>query len=543
MPTSLTEWYNCFFSALYYVQFMEENATTSAYLYDTTDFMYFYHKGYALLDEINNGSDQLAKDLYSIIELDKYMDSNLRKATAGYIYQAGSMLSSEEFEELWAKYLVLIEIGRTGTLDPEAHAAEFEAVFEMLADLTPADLFGFISSLEALYVQTGGKFYAFDYSEAARNKFVACIASYYEYKLPAGAKSTFQSLLLAMECYSAYTVYGKGINAYNDFVAAMDSIATTLSGLSAQDRETFNSLLGDCYNKYFAIYKNEKGLITPNVNKYDAQLEELRSTIKTIYEVVDALSTNTEFTSAEKTERIVFLFSLYERAEYIYNSLKAENDNELLAYLFSENYTFGENVSTFDIAMISVRKVFIAYGISFKVTQRDENGKESSVLLWDAYNGTTIQEFLRAASYLFEYRFMGGAAPDKATVEAIVEACRNLSSNDTAFLYGIGINCYYNSLQNYYVRALLSAYETKYGTSSESFKTEATALVQSLLEAEIAYQGYYKQDNSNESFKTNFKQKMQALIEKYGSFTETEMCDTHIKALYEYYLNIYNAMN
>lgn len=542
MPNALREWYICFYSALYEAQFIEGNATGSAYLYDTTNFMYYYHETYRLAEEILSGNDQFAKDIFEIIELDRYMEANLRKAAAGYIYQVGSMLPSDEFDAVWEQYLAIIKITMSGALDLDANASEIEAVFDALVSLTPADMFGFVSSLKALYIQSNGTYYAFDYSKAATSKLVACLASYYEYKLPASAKSTFQPMFLAMETYALYKMHGATISADEDFIAAMEKVNTVLAGLSAQDREVFDRLLGKCYNKYLSFYKTLKGQRTPNADAFENRIQELNKTVELFYGVVDFLSGNA--TNAEKTERLVYLISLYERAEYLYETLLAENNTDLLDVLYTKEYEYLGVKNTVDKSIFNVRKYFVYYMLLFKITEKDENGKEQSRLIWDVYSETTLDEFFKEASYLFEFRFEGKGNITKEQVDAIMEAGRNMSAKDGMLLHGIALNCYYNSLQSFIATSMKKDYKAKYGEAdagTDAFVEEAVALITAMFKAEIAHFGY-EQSGKTESTKNTFKERMAEAIELYEKISDTEIRDRYLGTIYEYYLNIYTAI-
>ena len=540
-PNALREWYTYFFNALYLVQDMDTNAATSAYLADTTNFMYYYYKTLEASERILSGNDQFAIDLHNIIALDKYVDSNLYKATGGYLYQAGSMLSSEAFENAWKKYLVLVELSGKGALNPDLQAKEFEAMFDAVSSLSPSELFGFLSSLHCLYVREGGKFYAFDYTKGYKNTLVACIAAYYEYKLPQNAKAAVQPLLLAMESYAAYEVFGADVGADEKFIAAIESIVVTLSNLSVDDRAAFDRLLGDCYEKYLSLYLFVKKNQIPDESRYEEQLREICTTIA-IFNDVSASLSNTDLTSAEITERLVFMFALYEKTEYLYATLVASEDADLFALLASKEFEIKGVMSTVDMAVYNMRKTFISYGLAYRVTEKDANGNQTSVLLWDAYRKTNIDVFLRDASYLFEHRFVK-ATIQKTRVDALMEACRALSLQDATILYGIGLNCYYNSLQTFYVNAMTMEYEKKYGESEETNARikEAVALATALFETEIAFRKYQQSGNAVEQASA-FKQKMEKATELYTALAETDIRDSYFKTMYEYYFNLYTDM-
>jgi len=402
-------------------------------------------------------------------------------------------------------------------------------------------MYGFISSLQCLYARESGNFYAFDYSQSYKSKLIAYVSAYYEYKLPQNAKASLQHLMIAMESYAAYEVFGAEIDADEKFIASIESIVSILSGLSSEEREVFDGLIGDCYDKYFALYQTLKNVNAPNVDKYEDQIKDICTSVS-VFNDVAATLTDEELTSAEITERLVFMFALYEKVEYMYGMLADTNDAQLFAALASTELEFKDMKSTLDMAVYNMRKTFISCALSYKVTEKDSEGNQKTLLLWDAYDRTDIDLFFRDVARLFEHRFIGTAI-SKEYVDEIMAACRSLSDLDATILYGIGLNCYYNSLHTFYANALKIEYETKYGQSEETTAKikEATDLTTALFEAEIAYRRYL-QNSDSEDLANNFIQKMDKAAELYKTLNDADIRDAFFKTMYEYYLGIYNEM-
>lgn len=522
LPGRLQDWYMSLYYGVYEAQYMATNAEGSSYLYDTTNFMYRYFETLKIAAEIKSGDNELYKDIYDILGGDLVMDNNLRRMVGGYITHTGGMLNSESYQKLWSNYLTLVDLNYKGELNIETHSAEFEATFNALAELTPIDVFGFISSLKFLYEQAGGEFYAFDYSENANNMFIYLLANYYMNALPEDARPAFQQLLLAIESYANYCAFGAETDALDDFKNAIESINDSYQSL--EDQDLFDSLLGECFAKYLNIYNALDN--APQLNSsWEAKVSELESTLNSYIDVVNYIA-DTDIEAQYRNSAIILLFALYERAEDMYGELLASDNDDVLAILYTKEYTIGETKATLDTWFYSARTIFISYMLNSTFTETDADGNEIVNLVWDIYSASDLDAFLVEASYVLQAGFENTSL-DKATVDAIIIAFRDLGDLEKNIFYMIGVQLYYNSLEAFYH----SVFE-----DDEQAKLLATAI----LEAEYAYYLYYAQntDETREYFETQ----MTEAIDLYGSVSDFDMRDEYLSELYNYYLEKYLAI-
>lgn len=537
LPDILQAWYNAWYNAAYQAQFMQQNATGTgtAYLYDTTTFMYYYTLMYKLANDIKTGDNELYKNIYELFNGDLVMTVNTKYSPVGYATLMGGSLDSENCADLWAKYLKLFELYNTGKLSLDGtNAADFDAVLDALTALTPSELFSFITSLKYSYEQSNGQYYAFDFSKNASCQLVYYLANYYVPKLPEAAKGTFQQLLLAMESYALYCIFPDASSALTTFEGAISSVNSTYEKLSQADKDSFGAILGDLYTKYLSIYNAMKATDAPSLGDNQAMLDEFKATVDAFYQVMAYIGDSTK-TETERSNALIVLFSLYEKAASIYDTMLKTDNADLINTLFIGKYTQEDTVMTYDTAMHTMRNMFAYYMLSLSF-QVNSTAGGVSMPIWEYYSASKLDEFLTEASYVLSAYFLKGSL-DSVHLYNTMENLRNLSANDRQLLYRIGLNTYYDAMQSF----LYSAIVANITTENEADKDNLMKLVTAVLRAEISFTSYDLNKDKPDYVKA-FTDAFAEAVALYGQIGDTELRDDIIGEAYEYYLAFYNQI-
>jgi len=522
MPSSLEAWYGSLCKAAKEAAFMAQNEKGSAFLYDTSDFMLYYFETLGATDAIKK-SDSLEKDIYGIINGDLVFESNLRRADVGYLTLTDGMLGYGLYESLWENYLELVPSYKNGALNNGTNADKIEELFELYTALSPAELHGFLSSLNFLYGESDTDALLSDSENGYGNCFFAILGGYFESKLSSDAKTVYKQLLMAMESYAASCASNKA-SATESFKTLITSAEATYGSLSGEEREAFDSLVGAAYEKYLLIYGALTDENEPSYNEIGEDAENLKATLKKYFNVLSLISDETR-PSEEKTPLYALLFSLYERANGIYEKIKLTDNKEDLATLSAKLYNISAASLTLDAAFYISRDVFVSY---LTATVIEGENSASNQILWDAYTATKLSSFLKDASYILEYKHFGTQL-DKAVADSVTAAFRELSAGDRKIFYMIGCTLYYDALEAYYHEIF---------ADDESAKKFAT----SVFEAEYAYVNYV-QNTSNTAALESFKTKMKTAISSYLAINNRSMRNSYFSAIYEYYKEIYNSFN
>lgn len=537
LPDILQAWYSAWYNATYQAQFMQQNSsgTGTAYLYDTSTFMYYYKLMHKLAGDIKNGSNELYKNVYELFNGDLVMSVNTKYSAVGYATLSGGMLDSENYANAWDAYLKLFELYNTGNLKlDETNAQDFDDMLDALTALTPSEVFSFICSLKYLYEQSNGQYYAFDFSKTASCHLVYYLANYYVPKLPEAAKSTFQHLLLAMESYALYCIFPEANANLTTFEGAISSINSTYSSMTKADQDAFDALVGDLYSKYLAIYNAMKATATPNIGDYQATLDEFKTTLDSFYSVMAYINDTTK-TETERSNALIILFSLYEKAADLYDTMLKSENTDLVNLLYTGEYTNQETVMTYDTAMHSARNMFAYYMLSLSFQVNSTSGAVP-MPLWEFYSASALDEFLVEASYILNAYFSMGSV-DSQHLYNTMEDLRNLSADDRQLLYRIGLNSYYNAVQGF----LFSAVSGNITAENEADKENLMKLVTAVLTAEINYTSYELNKDKADYVKV-FKDSVESAIALYSQIGDTELRDDIIGEAYEYYLARYNEI-
>jgi len=526
LPGMMNEWYQAIAYAANEAQMMAKYADSSAYLHDVTGFMYYYHKMMEESEAIKNSGNQLYLDIYDALDIDYLNDVNARVEGYGYFYQCGSMLDSEAFMNLWDKYLTIVDIYVTDTLDKTKNDAEFRALIEAFSALSPSDLYGFVTSLHFLYDTSRGSVLVLEYNDNPMSMFIDMLGQYSLHVLNDDCEPIFKELLVAMESYSLFDIKD---TAAEDFKTKMADVISKYNLLSTTDRENFNEYYGKAYEKYLNIYN---ALTTPiaNLGEYADEFEELKTLVEKFNLVFDLYSSTEE--GVEKDGALGLLIALYERAKAVYETISVTENKDVLAALYANMYEIDEATMSLDNAFFSLRAITVynimASGkLSYKFTEDGEDVIKRAWQLYEVCDADAL--FLDMVYALYSQFDETFPSVDKATMLSLMQKMRDLIENDietvSTFCTLEGDTYYYEALREFVAAAL-----------SDS----ADEIGNLLIKAEIAYISYLFTDDT--SYLDTFKGHMASVSEDYETAVTTAEDKEIVEAMYNYYLAIYNGL-
>ncbi len=517
-PGLLQDFYVMYNNAYTQVSLVTQYSSSSpsdVFMYDLYQFHYYYKRTLEIADEIKASGNELYTTIYDSINLDAYIETYLNAPSPyiiGYYDFIAGGINSQGIRKALDSYCAVLDIYyNEGTIEwTESNKSKIKAVFDDLTALSPAELHWFLSSLSFRYHNSRGSLLIFDYSAGSRNLLVDVIAYYYLNQLPEASHDMLLNLLLAMESYSLSFYKDSAIE---DFEAYMDKVAADYEALSSNDKETFNSLLGACYKKYYNIRNmlNDQSLIS--AGDMSDKLDELLATLKEF----DRMFEITQDTSnANQQQAYPMLIALYDKATAIYNELTsaAQSNSAIADTLSVKLYEINEDCSdTLDKYYFDI----CAYANDIMLA----NGE-----VWYANNVAKTREFILKILPLMYAAFDNQLY--EGDIEEFITLFRALSSDEKYAFYTIQANrLYYAGLEAYFNAQL-------------SNDAVACAIVADLFNAEIYYSLYEMASEDTEALDT-FKEAMESAIEKHASLTseDQEVID---EIYYSYYLEKYYAL-
>lgn len=357
-PGLLEEFWNAFNSAY---QIGAELTTASSQNssqvrgYDLFAYHYFYHKAVTLSKQIKESGNELYTNVYEALTLDAYIEVYLNAPSVkllGYTDFMGPVLDNEKVIAVLDKYCDIIDVyATTGQISGSAqNRAKIIDLFDAIIDLSPAELHWFLSAISYNYHSYSGQVLMFDPAPMFnpqtkwRSFLSQLLYGFIFQELPKvngselhPAQAIFANLLQAMEVYSAAQYNDKAIEEFKTYMKTATEQYQELIKV-ASDKATFDSILGDAWAKYSAIYSL---LITPNFSlntDMSAKFDELYSTLEEF---------NNILMNADKknlpTAYPMFM-ALYQKAKTLYNEIYAiaEVNSSVRNALNAKIYTFVE---------------------------------------------------------------------------------------------------------------------------------------------------------------------------------------------------------
>lgn len=536
LPGELQDWYTYItwgYGQIVNNMVVTKNGETTYYaLYDTTLYMYYYNKAMELTNNIIDGDNDLYKSIYSLIGGEMMLYNNLDAPYSydslgnyhphGFLYMTMLAPDSARVNKLRESYMEIVTLYFENSLDPVAHKDKFEKMFSDMAELTPAELYAFISSISFLYGNSDT--YVLDYSERIYSYFTLFIALYEKEYVDNTNTLPFRQLLKAMELCAQIGAKAT----VDEFRSAMNELKNMLNGndLSDADKAAFMEIAGDCYNKYLSICNT---LSAPNdFAGYEDEYNELKNTIKDFFTIHNILF-NTELSEEELKETskyYILLFALSEKAIALRESLN-DAPEEVLNSLYVVKYALnGSNEMTIETAYAYLTSVF--YGQLIR--QNVSITQNFSISFWALYySSTTLREFMAdLASPLMA--FYNDQTVDIEAVRALMSDFREMSASELALFAMFG--------NTYYYDMLLDTFSVEGNDAHNTF-------VKAILQSELCYAEYIKDttDASRIEFFAGEKG-MGAAIAAYNALGADGQnnLDQALKDIYNFYKGIYDEI-
>lgn len=517
-PGIMNDWYVAYIHALTEANNLNGDVS-QIYLYDASGLMYYYSEAIHLAAEVKTSGNQLYLDLFKLLEADTALDIHVRRAPHGFIFQMGEALGLESVEAVWGVYIELLDVFLNEAPDTyvSEHSAKFEAVFAALEELTPAELYSFLSTVNFLYDNSRGDTLVLDCSVRPYNALANLLVTYYREVLPSDAlDGMFLDLLLAMENAA---LYGVKASAAEDLGTALTRLETAYGKLPAAEKAEFDSRFGSCLVKYKSLHAVMTAESVSIPSGWEARFNELVSLLDSM-DAVYAFITSSDKTDMERSRVTPLFFAIYERAYRVYGEIAYSGNEAAVAALTAKSYTADKVEYTLAKRFFGARGMFISLMISSGL----DDGSGNSQMTWDMYRNADVSEYLADIAYLLLAEFEGKTYTE-SDMTALMAGFRQLSGNQQLGFYRLSVNLmYYDALERACVAAL---------------GEDAREAISLLLGAEIDYIVYTHGENTDSQ--AAFNEKMATLTEQYGDTVSSEAFRKLLGETYDYYLAAYNA--
>ena len=517
MPGLLNSWYMNFMRAIAEEQFMMNYESSNAYLYDTVAFMYYYSAVEHYAAQIMVGDSQLQKDIYAALNCDLLTNNNLRSGPRGYLYHMSGALDSVAVRETWNRYLDLVDVYLTVSSDKyNEHAEVFTNLFDRLVDMSPSELYSFLSSVNFLYSSSRGNVLVLDVTQRSYSTMTTLLAMYYSTLLPEEVTLLYCDLMLAMENH-ALVPYKE--SAMGDFKACIEKMQKAYAELSAENKAIFDTHLGEGYSKYLSIYSRINDKTPADLGQWEVKMEQLLNSLLKCDEVL-AYINNPEIDAMERSATMPVYLALYEKCSSLYNELRGAGA-QVEEELYIRYYEIGGGSYTLEQYFYAVRGIFGNFMVASGVT----TDQGMSYMLWDLYGEQgAIRNVMRLMADLLLAEFDGQIYTGENLSE-IMLSVRALSPEMMNNFFILGIN------QKYYA-ALERLFQSKVSGAGE--------LIRALMYAEINY-GVYAYHQNDETLAT-FNLNIQEMMGYYEQLEDKAAFDACLGEMYQYYLDKYNAL-
>ena len=514
-----------------------DGSTQYLALYDTTLFMYYYNEVIDLANGIMNGTNELEKTVYTVINGDMmiynyleapyYTDSNGNVHPNGYLYFVSIAPDSKNLTNLRKAYMEIMTMYFDKELnlgELEAHKDKFAKMFDELSKLTPTELYAFISSVSFLYGASDE--FVLDYTDRIYSYFTL-LSYYYESQFIENTELLpFRQLLKAMEICAQIGAK----STVEDFRLAMGELEAMMTGtdLSQADKDAFLAIAGDCYNKYLGISKT---LSAPtDFGGYESEYNELKETIKNYFVIYNRLSA--ENLSAEDAKYYILLFALSEKAVSLHEYITENAPGEVVNALYTVKYALnGTEEMTMETAFAFLSSNL--YGQMLNQSISVNSG--FPVTFWAVYSTSVVREFLVSlADPLMAY--YNGETVTVDDVKDIMAKFRTFNVNEkTLFDRFDSVKLDNNVRGSLYSDMILDVF-TANNSAIKDF-------VKNLVQAEYMH-AVYITDPTDENRITYFSSAMKSVISSYTALgTAQNTLDNVLKEMYQFYLDVYESID
>ena len=498
LPSKLEEIFVYIYEAMTQLDYI-----ANYYTADTTQFFYNYFMAIDLSNDLllsEDPDDAMLKVLFQGLPLNSMLGISaedglytfydmidyLCTVDGGYYALCGALLGNPDFEALFDQYIYIImnifenysEDADGNVLNTYEGSAEYIAdVKEMLdlyMELTPAEQFFFIGTLNAYYGMSIPP-YAFDttgeYADFIAIFFDMVNEVYMDMFDSAVGKDAYLALMIATEAYAQRYNIDTWLE---EFKGCLEYIAAALEGnnMSAADKERFMLELGEIYNKYKNLLPKEDG--TPDQS---IDLGEWADDFAELEKVVVNLELSYALMNEGATYYSLF-FSAFEKAQAIANRILTEAPDHIKEYfIYHEAYSLSaldklldptlvvedEQFWSYDYVVTFYRAIYVNALIAF------------SDGIYDYYMAYDMPAFM-ATAYDLYWNYLWGEEYDKAVLMDVMTAFRGLHPDaQVIFLF------YFEGEDGLYYMAIEEFLNATY----ESDKV--TSAVSALFEVEMQY--------------------------------------------------------
>ena len=524
MPGLLEDWYMSFSTAYTLEKQYAAYYNSSAILADLSNYMYYYFMTQEIAKEIKDSENQLWIDAYNKYNLDYINQKYLTSYQFGYLYHTQGMIDSVAYNTLWDQYYEILKLRSTGKLSLTDHKQQLREMYNTFELLMPAELYGFLSSLNLMYSQTKGILPMLSYTEdVAYNVFTVILRDCYREYLNEANQPLFADLLLAMENFALIN-YKE--NAREAFVEKMQKVVEGYEALSAADKANFDEYCGVGYQKYLAIYNRTTGKTTYELTEAESALM-----AKLVTEINRYAAVYTYIASLESApaSQYVVLYSVYAKATKLYMELLTTASNEALISLFVEPCEIFGGTYTLEKAyyIIDMHATSLMMGSSATLTTGD--GYVTYVTNWDLYAYYGISDiYAKMADMLYFAYGDKNAVPDAKEVAALMADIRAMNDFQLKLFSFLSADSAYFTAATAYLQYTLE--------SEAAGKTLATNLIQ----AELAYINSRLNTDDAATHKAEFIALMEQIKTDYATLTEEHKA--YLADMYNYYVGIYEEL-
>lgn len=534
LPSVLEELYEIVATAVNQIVYMGQGKVV-----DSTTFISTFQEAWGKAVAIADGENEMYKYLLANLRFEGVLNNPanlmeivyvLRTTRFGYFQHMSGMAYNEAFSNLWESYLTMVKklSEQQEYLNSTNFASDVTALFNAFVDMHPSEQYGFIASVNVFYESDAfpeNSLVIDPEKNVSYNYFSGMLHTYYRNVLKAsGAEEVFVNLLAAIEYYA--NGYMKD-SAFSSFVASMRLVKNGYDSLA--DKTMFNSLLGNTYSKYLALY-NE---ILNNQTHELTLTGEALDTFNALVKALDDASKVYETFDKEKypSPEYIKFFSAYEKAASLENSLLATMEGANAYYKVC--VTVNGSETTLEYAMYKVRKNF-----EKKITSIQLSG--GFYVLYDVYQAYGLKAFMLQAYDVVWFDEEATLTEEmKTKILGVMEAFRALGTTNK----GLTAKTLFLSLDrelNAYYEGLEAFFNVAFGEN-----TEAVATAKLLLKVEKAYSNYeQKPDGKNEVDKPYSKIFTDAVEELKASYESLANKDAFawLKDVYDYYVSEYEEL-
>lgn len=503
---------------------------------DTTQFMYYYKQALETAASIKEENDPLMMDIYELFDFDTIIDQYFFIGNAvdgfAYIYHVSSLFGNKNFESMMGKYLEIMEDLQKGNFSfTEAEdRARVRELVDMYYAFTPAEQYAFLSALHCEYRYNTLSAYILGYTItdtgalSAYSWFGYMVFNSYHEMLTESGFDVFAGLMVASEIYA---LRYRGDEYLTEFSNKMDEILALADQLTAEDR----AIIGDILTTYTEYYDEIKNPTTPDVSKYQEQLDKLYAVMDAFYEYNALLN---DPTIEDKGDRGLYamFFSTYMKARTMMDELIATGDEALIQVLESKLMEFDTDklpdgkpdiACSYDYILQEMANIYYSLLYKANITGTNAEGEEFVVNSFYLYYDSGLPNFLATVFDVVWAQYKGTAeelTPEE--VLAVMEEYRKLTPN--AYFVYRATRCHV-----FYEDAVKACFK-------DDLSEAAMKVLELLLDAEDAYTEYIYE--KHETQRVAFIEAMDALIAGH-----TELADKSeiavFDAMYQHYLALY----